>query len=46
MQKKKKVFIEKIGYTRGDSLTIKNNFKISNKELIDINHKWFKNYCN
>ena len=43
---KKKVFIEKIGNTRGDSLTIKNNFKISNKELININNKWFKNYCN
>jgi len=42
---KNKIFIEKIGFTKGKSLIIKNSFEISNKELININNKWFEEYC-
>ncbi len=41
---KNSVFFEKIGTVQKDKLTLKNEFDIFIKELIDYNNKWFKSY--
>ena len=41
---KNSVFFEKIGTIQKDNLTLKNEFDIPIKELIDYNNNWFKNY--
>jgi len=44
LAKKEKVFIQKIGLVKGNSLNIKNQFDISVKKLVKYNSKWFINY--
>ena len=44
MQKKKDIYIKKIGKVEGSSFKIRNEFEISLKDLITYNKKWFKNF--